>query len=151
MKNKTLSAWLTLLGGPLGLHRFYLFGKADALGWLLPIPTALGLYGVMRARTLGLDDHWSWILIPLVGFTIAACALNAIVYGLASCEKWNARFNATPVDAQDQPAAGQTGWLTVLALVVGLLMGTTALISSLAFSFQRYFEWQVELARQISQ
>jgi hypothetical protein len=25
------------------------------------------------------------------------------------------------------------------------------LISSLAFSFQRYFEWQVELARQISQ
>ncbi len=151
MKNKTLSAWLTLLGGPLGLHRFYLFGKADALGWLLPIPTALGLYGVMRARTLGLDDHWSWILIPLVGFTIAACALNAIVYGLASCEKWNARFNATPVDAQDQPAAGQTGWLTVLALVVGLLMGTTALIGSLAFSFQRYFEWQVELARQISQ
>ena len=151
MKNKTLSAWLTLLGGPLGLHRFYLFGKADALGWLLPIPTALGLYGVMRARTLGLDDHWSWVLIPLVGFTIAACALNAIVYGLASCENWNARFNATPVDAQDQPAAGQTGWLTVLALVVGLLMGTTALIGSLAFSFQRYFEWQVELARQISQ
>ena len=151
MKNKTLSAWLTLLGGPLGLHRFYLFGKADALGWLLPIPTALGLYGVMRARTLGLDDHWSWVLIPLVGFTIAACALNAIVYGLATCENWNVRFNATPVDEQDQPAAGQTGWLTVLALVVGLLMGTTALIGSLAFSFQRYFEWQVELARQISQ
>ena len=151
MKNKTLSVWLALMGGPLGLHRFYLFGKADALGWLLPIPTALGLYGVMRARTLGLDDHWSWVLIPLVGFTIAACALNAIVYGLATCENWNARFNATPVDEQDQPAAGQTGWLTVLALVLGLLMGTTALIGSLAFSFQRYFEWQVELARQISQ
>ena len=151
MKNKTLSVWLALMGGPLGLHRFYLFGKADALGWLLPIPTALGLYGVMRARTLGLDDHWSWVLIPLVGFTIAACALNAIVYGLATCENWNVRFNATPVDEQDQPAAGQTGWLTVLALVLGLLMGTTALIGSLAFSFQRYFEWQVELARQISQ
>jgi hypothetical protein len=151
MKNKTLSAWLALLGGPLGLHRFYLFGKSDTLGWLLPIPTALGLYGVMRARSLGLDDHWSWILIPLIGFTIAGCALNAIVYGLASCEDWNARFNATPVDAQTQPAAGQTGWLTVMALVLGLLMGATALIGSLAFSFQRYFEWQVELARQISQ
>ena len=151
MKNKTLSAWLALMGGPLGLHRFYLFGKADPLGWLLPVPTLLGLYGVMRARALGQDDHLSWILIPLVGLTIAACALNAIVYGLATCENWNARFNATPVDAQDQPAAGQTGWLTVLALVLGLLMGTTALIGSLAFSFQRYFEWQVELARQISQ
>ena len=151
MKNKTLSAWLALMGGPLGLHRFYLFGKADPLGWLLPVPTLLGLYGVMRARALGQDDHLSWILIPLVGLTIAACALNAIVYGLATCENWNARFNATPVDAQDQPAAGQTGWLTVLALVLGLLMGATALIGSLAFSFQRYFEWQVVLARQISQ
>jgi len=151
MKNKTLSAWLALMGGPLGLHRFYLFGKADTLGWFLPIPTALGLYGVMRALGLGQDDHLSWVLIPLLGFTIAGCALNAIVFGLATCENWNARFNATPVDAQDQPEAGQTGWLTVLALVLGLLMGTTALISSLAFSFQRYFEWQVELARQISQ
>ena len=24
MKNKTLATWLTFLGGPLGLHRFYL-------------------------------------------------------------------------------------------------------------------------------
>ncbi len=151
MKNKTLSTWLALLGGALGLHRFYLFGKADTLGWFLPIPTALGLYGVMRARHVGLDDHLSWMLIPLVGFTIAACALNAIVYGLMSRERWNARFNATPLEAQNQPEAGQTSWLTIVAVVAALLVGTTALMGSLAFSFQRYFEWQVELARQISQ
>lgn len=151
MKNKTLSTWLALLGGALGLHRFYLFGKADTLGWFLPIPTALGLYGVMRARHVGLDDHLSWMLIPLVGFTIAACALNAIVYGLMSRERWNARFNATPLEAQNQPEAGQTNWLTIVAVVAALLVGTTALMGSLAFSFQRYFEWQVELARQISQ
>lgn len=150
MKNKTLSAWLTFLGGPLGLHRFYLFGKGDTLGWLLPLPTLLGLYGVMRARLAGLDDHASWVLIPLVGFTVAACALNAIVYGLMSAERWNARFNGTPPDAP-QPEAGQTNWLTVLAVASALLVGTTALMGSLAFSFQRYFEWQVELARQISQ
>jgi hypothetical protein len=151
MKNKTLSAWLCLLGGPLGLHRFYLFGKADTLGWFLPIPTALGVYGILRARHIGLDDHASWVLIPLVGFTIAACALNAIVYGLTSCEKWNARFHATPLTSASQPPAGQTTWRTVVAVVFALLMGTTALMGSLAFSFQRYFEWQVELARQISQ
>ncbi len=151
MKNKTLSTWLALLGGALGLHRFYLFGKADTLGWFLPIPTALGLYGVMRARHVGLDDHLSWMLIPLVGFTIAACALNAIVYGLMSRERWNARFNATALEAQNQPEAGQTSWLTIVAVVAALLVGTTALMGSLAFSFQRYFEWQVELARQISQ
>ncbi len=151
MKNKTLSTWLAFLGGALGLHRFYLFGKADTLGWFLPIPTALGLYGVMRARHVGLDDHLSWMLIPLVGFTIAACALNAIVYGLMSRERWNARFNGVPLEAPVQPEAGQTSWLTIVAVVAALLVGTTALMGSLAFSFQRYFEWQVELARQISQ
>ncbi len=151
MKNKTLSTWLTFIGGPLGLHRFYLFGLGDTLGWALPIPTALGLYGVMRARSLGLDDHLSWILVPLVGFVIAGCALNAIVYGLMSRERWNARFNGTDVQACEQPAAGQTRWLTIVAVVAALLVGTTALMASLAYSFQRYFEWQVELARQISQ
>lgn len=151
MKNKTLSAWLCLLGGPLGLHRFYLFGWTDTVGWALPIPTALGLYGLMRARSLGLDDHLSWILVPLLGFAIAGCALNAIVYGLSSREKWNARFNGTTEESSEQPAAGRTGWLTVVAVVSSLLIGTTALMASLAYSFQRYFEWQVELARQISQ
>ncbi len=76
MKNKTVAAWLTFLGGPLGLHRFYLYGPGDLLGWLLPIPTALGLYGIERVQQLGLDDHWSWVLIPLLGFTIAGCALT---------------------------------------------------------------------------
>lgn len=151
MKHKTLSTWLTFLGGPLGLHRFYLFGLGDTLGWALPIPTALGLYGVMRARSLGLDDHLSWVLIPLVGFTIAGCALNAIVYGLMSRERWNQRFNATAPEASDQPGAGGTSWVTIVGVIAALLVGTTALMGSLAFSFQRYFEWQVELARQISQ
>ena len=52
MKNKTLAAWLAFLGGPLGLHRFYLHGLGDLLGWLLPIPTALGLYGIQRVQQL---------------------------------------------------------------------------------------------------
>ena len=93
MKNKTLAAWLAFLGGPLGLHRFYLHGMGDLLGWLLPIPTALGLYGIERVQRYGVDDQWSWVLVPLLGFTIAGCALTAIVYGLMTREKWNARFN----------------------------------------------------------
>lgn len=148
MKNKTLASWLTFAGGPLGLHRFYLHGLSDLIGWLLPIPTALGLYGVERVRQFGLDDHWSWVLIPLLGFTIAGCALNAIVYGLMTPEKWNARFNPTaPADAP----AGRSNWFTIGALACALLAGTTVLMSSIAFSFQRYFEYQVEEARRISQ
>ena len=34
----------------------------DMLGWLLPIPTALGLYGVERAQLYGLDDPWIWVI-----------------------------------------------------------------------------------------
>jgi len=148
MKNKTIAAWLAFIGGPLGLHRFYLHGLSDLLGWLLPIPTALGLYGVERARQFGLDDGLSWALIPFLGFTIAGCALTAIVYGLMSPEKWNARFN--PTTAADAPA-GQTGWLTIGAVVVSLLVGSTVLMASIAFSFQRYFEHQVEEGRKMSQ
>ena len=79
MKNKTLAAWLAFLGGPLGLHRFYLHGLRDLWGWLLPIPTALGLYGIERVQKVGQDDVLSWWLIPLLGFTIAGCGLTAIV------------------------------------------------------------------------
>ena len=42
-RSKTLAAWLAFVGGPLGLHRFYLYGLGDMGGWLLPIPTAMGL------------------------------------------------------------------------------------------------------------
>lgn len=148
MKNKTAAAWLAFLGGPLGLHRFYLHGLGDLFGWALPLPTALGLYGIRRVQQYGVDDQWSWLLIPLLGFTIAGCALNAIIYGLMSSDQWNARFNpATPGDAKP----GHTGWLTVGAVVCALLIGATALVSSIAFSFQRYFEYQIEESRKLSQ
>ena len=143
MKNKTLAAWLAFLAGPLGLHRFYLNGWRDPIGWLLPWPSLLGAYGALRLRQFGVDDQMSWLLIPMLGFTVAACALTAIVYGLAAPEKWNARYNPT---RDPQAAAGRTNWLTIGAVIVSLLVGTTALMSSLAFSFQRYFEYQIQAA-----
>lgn len=148
MKNKTLAAWLAFLGGPFGLHRFYLHGLGDWLGWLLPWPTLAGFYGIARVRHYGVDDAWSWVLIPLLGFTIAGCALTAIVYGLSTPEKWNARFN--PAARQDSEA-GATNWLTIGAIVAALMIGTGCLMASIAYSFQRYFEFQIEEGRRISQ
>ncbi|MGH8820439.1 MAG: hypothetical protein ACREWJ_04005 [Rhodoferax sp.] len=148
MKNKTIAAWLAFLGGPVGLHRFYLHGLRDRMGWLLPIPTALGLYGIERVQQFGLDDQWSWVLIPFIGFTIAGCALTAIFFGLMTPEKWNAKFNAT---ATEDAAPGQTNWFTIGAIVLSLLIGTSVLMASIVFSFQRYFEYQIAQARQISQ
>ena len=148
MKNKTVAAWLAFLGGPLGLHRFYLYGLGDWIGWLLPIPTALGVYGIQRVQQWGQDDQLSWLLIPLLGFTIAGCALCAIVYGLMAPEKWNARFNQT---AAADAAPGRTNWFTVFAVALSLLVGTAVLMASIAFSLQRYYEYQIEEARKISQ
>ena len=148
MKNKTWAAWLSFLGGPLGLHRFYLHGWADNLGWLLPVPTALGMYGVSRIQDFGVDDMASWWLVLPLGINIAGCALTAIFYALMSKEAWNQRFNPLEDPASK---AGQTNWLTIAAVVLSLLVGTTALLSSLAYGFQRYFEYQIEEAQKISQ
>jgi hypothetical protein len=148
MKNKTLATWLAFFGGPLGLHRFYLHGLGDVIGWALAIPTALGVYGIERVLKFGQDDTLSWILIPCLGFTIAGCALTAIVYGLMAPERWNARFNP---QADPQHAAGRTRWLTVFAMAAALMIGTGVLMASIAFSFQRYFEYQIEEGRKISQ
>ncbi|MCB1978464.1 MAG: TM2 domain-containing protein [Burkholderiaceae bacterium] len=147
MKNKTVAAWLAFLGGPIGLHRFYLHGLRDPLAWLLIVPTSLGAYGIERVQTLGQDDALSWVLVPLLGLTIALCALTAIVYGLSSPEKWNARFN--PGAACDA-AAGRTGWSTVFAVATALLIGTGVLMATLAYSFQHYFEYQIAEAHKIS-
>ena len=148
MKSKTIAAWLAFLGGPLGLHRFYLRGFGDVPGWLLPIPTALGLYGIERVQQHGQDDVLSWLLVPLLGFTIAGCCLNAIVYGLMPREKWNARFNPS---AGQEAEPGGTHWGTVLAVALALAFGAGVLMASIAFSFQRYFEHQVEEGRKISE
>ena len=147
MKNKTFAVWLTLLTGPLGLHRLYLHRRYGFAGWLVLGLSVLGSFGVLRARQFGVDDQLSWLLIPFLGFALAGCTLQAIVYGLTDTEKWNQRFNPTlPPDAP----AGQTQWLTVAGLVASLFLGTTVLMASIAFSFQRYFEFQMEQAVTVS-
>lgn len=147
-RNKTLTVWLALLGGSMGLHRFYLRGLGDWIGWLHPIAAALGWWGIDRVLTFGQDDPMSWVLIPFLGASITAGCLAGIVYALADRPKWNGWYNPG-TDAQD--TAGATNWLTIAALVFSLMLGAVALMSSLAFGIQRYFEYQVEEARKISQ
>ncbi|MCX8522035.1 MAG: hypothetical protein ORN28_10945 [Rhodoferax sp.] len=139
MKNKTLSVWLTLLLGPLGLHRPYLANRLDAWAWLQLLPTVLGGYGVLRARSLGLDDPWSWALIPWLGLSVSVSSLTAIYYGLMDAVQWNQRFNT---HLPKEHRAGQSNWLTVIGLVAALMLGATVLLSSIAYAFQRYFEYQ---------
>ncbi|RZL00477.1 MAG: hypothetical protein EOP36_15435 [Rubrivivax sp.] len=147
-KSKTLATWVALIGGPLGLHRFYLHGFGDLWGWLHPIPTLVGALGLQRVAELGQDDKLSWVLIPILGFMVAYTMLQAIVYGLMADDKWHARFNPT---LRGDPTAPASGWPTVIGVVVALLLGATVLMATIAFSGQRYFEYQVDEALKISQ
>ncbi|MCW7536469.1 hypothetical protein OOT46_01185 [Aquabacterium sp. A7-Y] len=143
-KSKTLATWIALLGGSLGLHRFYLFGFSDWLGWLHPGPTLLGIVGVQRMLELGQDDRLSWLLIPLLGLMLSQSMLTGIVWGLMPDERWNAHFN--PEGPQHR-----TGWANVMGVILSLMIGAGILMATIAFGMQRYFEVQVEEARKISQ
>ncbi len=139
-RSKTLATWLALLLGGFGLHRVYLFGTRDLWAWMHPLPMAAGLYGLERARELGQDDRLAWLLLPIGGLMLAQAALCAIVYGLTPDARWDARHNAGR-------AAHRTAWGPVLGAVAGLAIGATALLSTIAYTGQRYFELQVEAAR----
>ncbi|MEW6705124.1 MAG: hypothetical protein AB1430_09775 [Pseudomonadota bacterium] len=143
-RSKTLATWIAVLGGSLGLHRFYLHGFRDWLGWLHPLPTLLGFYGLQRVQALGQDDPLSWLLIPLLGLMVAQAMLMAILYGLTPDEKWDAHHNpGFPVHA--------TRWVPVLGVITALMLGAGVLMATIAFGGQRFFEWQIEEARKISQ
>ena len=134
-KSKTVTTWLALLLGSLGAHRFYLYGRRDALAWLHPVPTLLGLAGAVRMQNLGQDDHAAWLLIPVLGLMLSIGMLAAIVYGLTPDERWAERHNP------GQPVR-PTGWGPVLGVVTALLVGGTVLMGTLAFGGQMFFEDQ---------
>jgi hypothetical protein len=145
--SKTLATWVAVIGGSFGLHHFYLRSR---LGWLYPLPTLVGLAGVARMRTLGVDDRLSWALIPWLGLSVAVGMLCAIVIGLTSDAKW-ARLHAgdpsqpvvraTREEDEDHPPPGlvPTGWGPVLGVIVALMIGGAALMSTIAFVVEKLF------------
>lgn len=135
VRHKAVAVWLALLVGVFGAHRFYLHGFKDRWGWAFPLPTLLGLLGMHRMQQLGQDDRLAWLLIPLLGASLVAALLGGIVYGLMPDERWNQRFNGGR-------AASTGGWAAVIGVVLCLFVGGIALMSTIAFSAQRYFESQ---------
>ncbi len=134
-KSKTLATWIALLGGGLGLHRLYLHGAKDPWAWVFWPPTLVGMVGVLRMRSLGQDDMLSWALIPLLGLSLSAAMLSAIVIGLTPDERWATRFGNGEVQRP-------SGWGAVLGVIAALLIGGTVLMGTIAFGGQKFFEWQ---------
>lgn len=140
-KSKTLATWIALIGGPLGLHRFYLGNLRDSWGWVHAGLTFLGVLGVQRVLELGQDDRLAWLLMPLGGLSLVAAMGTAIYHGLRGDDAWNATYNA---GARPSPS---TGWQAVMAVVIALLIGATTMLSVISFSLQRYFELEREASR----
>jgi len=134
-KSKTLATWIALLGGGLGLHRLYLHGAKDPWAWVFWPPTLVGMVGVLRMRSLGQDDMLSWALIPLLGLSLSAAMLSAIVIGLTPDERWATHFGNGEIQRP-------SGWGAVLGVIAALLIGGTVLMGTIAFGGQKFFEWQ---------
>jgi hypothetical protein len=147
--SKTLATWIALAGGAIGLHHFYLHGWRTRLGWLYPLPTLVGLFGVLRMRAQGVDDRLSWLLIPWLGLTISIGMLCAIVIGLTSDARWARRWAVEPPqpappgddDDESPPGLVRTGWAPVLGVILALMVGGGVLMGTIAFTVQKIFEW----------
>ena len=131
-RSRAVAAWLAVVAGTLGAHRFYLHGARDALAWLHIPPTLVGAYGWWRMREFGVDDTRGSLLVLCLGAVVALAMLQAIVYGLASDERWLARYG----EASDH----RRGWPVVLAMMLALAVGAGATMATVAFAAQRYFE-----------
>lgn len=130
MRSKGLAAWLAVLLGALGAHRFYLRGFGDLPGHAHWPVALLSLWGLRDVGRLGTNaEGLTWAL-PLACTLLAAACLQGIVIALTSDERWLARHG--------QAESG--GWGAVLAAVLGLLLGGASLMTAIAYGAQRYFE-----------
>ena len=153
VRSKTLATWIAVIGGSVGLHHFYLGGFRNRWGWLYPIPTLVGLAGVMRMREHGVDDRLSWALIPWLGLTISVGMLCAIVIGLTTDAKWARMYAGDPTkpvaqatrdedDESPPPGIVRTGWAPVLGVILALMIGGGVLMGTIAFTVEKAFDAQ---------
>ncbi len=139
-KSKTLTTLLACVGGVLGLHRFYLYGKRDPFGWLHLLGAALGLAGLVILTGSQLASLAGWLLVLPGDISLLSGFLAALVYGLRPDDRWNAQFNST------SPIKSRSGWIAVLLVIASLFIGACVLMGGLALAFQTYFEHQAGLS-----
>ncbi len=143
-KSKLVTVALAFVAGSLGAHRFYLKGLLDIGGWLHLFATLLGVMGATLLVASDFQSLLGWATALSGAASLVAAFLSAIVFGLRPDEKWDAQYNP------DGPPT-HSGWPIVVFLILSLMIGTGVLMAVLAFSFQSFFESQVEAARDLSQ
>jgi hypothetical protein len=133
-KSKTRAAALALFLGVVGAHRFYLRGWRDVLGWLHWPLFAIGLWGAVRFINEGESDAIAQVALPILGLIVGLALFQALLIGLTPDARWDAHWNA------GTGRQSSSGWGAVLVVMFALLLGTAALMGSLAFGLQHYFQ-----------
>ncbi len=123
-KNKTFAAFLGLLLGAAGIHRFYLKGIKDLSGWLHA--ATLLLCAVLLAQNP--DRPLLINTAPLVISVLISC-IETFMIGLMPDEKWDALHNP------DSGKSSESSWIVALLMVVNLAYGATLMLIALARSF----------------
>ena len=125
-RRKSIAALLAFLLGALGAHRIYL-GRPR---WWLPLAvTALSLPLLVGVRNWYQTPAFFVLMVPVVaGF------IEALVIALMPDEKFDARFNA------GGERRNRSGWDAVLVAIATLMVGATALMTTIVLLFQTIFE-----------
>ena len=119
--NKTWATFLASVLGGVGVHRFYLGGLKDKLGWLhlASVPLSALLYFSHKPEIV------MFSLSPLI-VSILLGQLQALVLGLTSDEKWDQRHNASSGHKSD------SRWPLAVLLVLTMAFGSTGLMAAWA-------------------
>lgn len=132
-KSKTITALLAATLGSIGAHRFYLFGKRDQLAWLHFISLSISLL----MTNLLFNLPWLITMSPWT-LSLLVSLLNALVLGLTSDEKWDAKYNLGSNQKSDST------WVLALILVLTTAIGAFALIFVLARGFALFYTGGVD-------
>ena len=123
-KNKTLVTFLSFPLGGLGAHRFYLYGKNDAIAWLHFASLPLSYF--LSKLYFNLDPFITYL--PFI-LSLLVAVISALVLGLSSDEKWDAQHNSNSGKQSD------SSWLLALILVLDVGAGAIILIGMMARAF----------------
>jgi hypothetical protein len=127
-KNKTAALVLAAFAGALGLHRFYLRGRADPWGWLhlASLPLTLAISGAAPGQP-ALFVAAPLVLSGLIGM------IEGLALGLTADDKWDDRYN------RGREARSRSGRLHALLLVLTAALAAIALIAALARTLDLLF------------
>lgn len=110
------------------MHRFYLYGPKDPLGWahLASVPLSLILFHSLPAQPP------LFVAMPAVISAMSAL-IEALAIGLTADEKWDATHN------RGSGRRSRSGWPLAVLLVLAFGAGAIAVIAAIARTFDLLF------------